>query len=107
MDGRTNAIIVAFKTDQAAAEALAAQYPGGAGSFGPGCSKWHTVAGTPVPDCTQVAVSGTMDSDMVEAFRMNSVPKFQVIDNPDDHSPASMLVQCQPPLYPGVDTEVV
>jgi len=101
------AILVCYVVDQTAAEALASQYPMGAGSFGPGSSRWSTIQGATTANPTHRAVSGMMDEGMIEAFRISSDPIFMVLDNPDDTSPVTVLAACEPPLYRCVSNEEV
>lgn len=99
------AIILCLAADAAAAEYVASQYPGGAGSFGPGASRWSTVPGAPVSAPTHLAVSGSMPEDMVEALRSSSLPIFMVIDNPDDLPVEPQLLALEPPLHKCVESE--
>jgi hypothetical protein len=101
----TRAVLISPVAHQVDAESLASQYPGGAGSFGPGASRWSTAPGTPVANATDLAISGDMDYDMIEAFRADA--RFIVIDNPDDGPVVPLMLALDPPRHKCVESEEV
>lgn len=99
-----SATLICYAADKATAEDLADNYPGGAGSFGPGAVKLSTTQGTTVP--THFAVSGQMDADMVDAFEVSSVPIYMVLDLNGTTFDAQ-LAKCVPQLYRCIEDEPV
>jgi hypothetical protein len=98
-----NATIICLAADKTAAEALASQYPGGAGSFGPG-ARALTVNPTGAAPATHFAVSGQMDADMVEAFETSVLPIFMVLPL-DDTNFFAQIASREPQLFTVVETE--
>lgn len=71
-----NVTLICLAADRTAAEAIAATYPGGSGTFG--------VALTSVPNgtvATHYAGSGYVDGDMADAFEISVDPMVKVFDN--------------------------
>lgn len=101
------AILIATVADRAVAEALASTFPGGAGSFGPGAVRLSTNPAATVDTPTHICISGAMPEEMVEAFRISSVPFFMVVDNPEDRYAGLLLNALQPPLYFCIDNQEV
>lgn len=98
--------IICLAANAAAAEALASQFPGGAGSFGPGARRLSTVQGAPTSAPTHLAVSGQIDADMVEAFELSVTPIFMVIPLEGTDFFAQIASRA-PALYPCVESEEV
>lgn len=101
-----NVTLICAAGDRATAEALAAEFPGGAGTFSVPLA---TAPGlTDLAQATHWAGSGYMDEDMVAAFDMSVAPMFKVFPMTDDLPDfASHIAACVPPLYRVYENEVV
>jgi hypothetical protein len=88
-----NCTLICTNADKAVAEALAATFPGGAGTFG---VKLTSQLGGTIP--THWAGSGYVDAGMAAAFEVSVAPMFQVVDN-DGTDFNSIIASRTPRLY--------
>jgi hypothetical protein len=88
-----NVTLICAAADKPAADALAATFPGGEGTFS---VRLTTVQGGTVP--THYAGSGYVDAGMAEAFELSVSPMYKVFPN-DNTDFNAILAQCEPPLH--------
>jgi hypothetical protein len=95
-----NVVAICTAANKGAAESLAAQYPGGSGTF----SVQLTTASNGAPPATHWAGSGYMPADLVAAFEASSEVEVFSLDNSDFFS---ILAAHDPVLYRVIPDEVV
>lgn len=91
-----NVTLICENAHKAEAEALAEQYPGGAGTF--------SISLATAPDITDLALathwagSGYMPEEMVAAFQVSVAPMYKVfpLENTDFNA---QIAACTPTLY--------
>jgi hypothetical protein len=89
--------LICTAASKAAADALAATFPGGAGTFS---VRLTTVQGGQTP--THYAGSGFVPEEMAEAFELSVDPMFKVF--PLEGATFNQhLAECAPPLFRVVD----
>ena len=92
-----NVTLICNAADQATAEALVSQFPGGAGTFSIPLSTSPGV--TDPAQATHFAGSGYCAQEMADAVNNNVDPMFKVFSNENTSFNSIISEQCTPPLY--------
>ena len=91
-----NITVICTKADQAAANALAATFPGGAGTFSVPLSTTQGITDPAL--ATHYAGSGMVAQDMADAFTISVDPMIKVFSN-DNTDFNTIISQTDPVLY--------